>query len=94
MTETIYICLLEPEGDLRCDCGVEVVGVFATYEEAIKRALKEIDYDIQNNDYVVDENEYKEFKEGNNMYVNVYYCYYENYDCYYSVSIIQEEVNF
>lgn len=94
MTRTIYICLLEPEGDLRYDCGVEVVGVFTTYEEAIKRALKEIDYDIQNNDYVVDKDEYEEFKEGDNMWINVYYQDIEDYRRYYCMSIIQQEVNF
>ena len=94
MTETIYICLFEPEGDLRYDCSVKVLGVFATYEEARKRALKEIDYDIQNNDYVVDKEEYEEFKEGDCMYINVFYQDIENYLQYYCMSIIQTEVNF
>ena len=94
MRDTIYICLYEPEGQLRYDCSVEVLGVFATYEEALECARKRIEYDIEKDDYVVDKEEYEEFKEGDNMYVNAYYGHYENYDWYYSVSIIQKEVNF
>lgn len=94
MTRTIYICLFEPEGRLKYDTSVRVAGVFATKEEAIECLIDEINNDIQNNDYVVDEDEYEELKNGDSMWINVYYEEVNRTDFYYCMSIIEQEVNF
>ena len=92
MTETIYICLYEPEGELRYDDITRVLGVFTTIEQARERLIKEIDYDIQHNEYVVDKDDYDNFKNGENMWINVFY-QNEDYRQYYCMTIIQSEVN-
>ena len=89
----VYIGLLIPYGDLKYDCNVDILGVFPTRKEAIDYIYKgTVEPDIIFNDYLANLKELTEFIEGSSNNLDVYFRVYENYDCYYSVQVIEKEV--
>lgn len=89
--EKVYIVILTPHGDLEEEATQECLGVFETKREAIERALLEYKNDHLENDYVVDENELNDFKNENRNYLDVYYHEIENYSCFYSLFVYEQE---
>lgn len=86
--EKVYIVILEPRGDLACDCSIEILGVFKTEEQAREKAIMEIKEDIRCNDYVVREEDLNDFRR----FITVFYKVIENWNYYYNIHIEEKIV--
>ena len=86
--EKVFVVILEPRGDLVCDCDIEILGVFKNEEQAREKAIMEIKEDIRVNDYIVEEEDLEDFQR----FITVFYKYIENWNCYYNIHIEEEIV--
>ena len=73
-------------GEIIYDCGdsTNIIGLYETKEQALKKAQELIKMDIENNNYVLDvENDNLE----ENNYVIMFWNNQENWSCYYEIYI-------
>ena len=80
----MYLLYESLYGDLLCECdSTNIIGLYKDKEQAIKRAKKLIEEDLQNN-YILDE-ERKDLLKDN--YVRLFYNNQENWSDYYEIII-------
>lgn len=87
----MYLVYESYYGEIILDCGdsTNIVGLYKTKEEAIKKAKEIIEIDTKENNYVLDiENDNIE----ENNCVILFYNNQENWNCYYEIFIKKMEV--
>lgn len=81
----MYLLYESLYGELQQECDTtEIIGLYETKEQAIKKAKEIIESELKNDSYVLD-NERKDLE--NDSYVRFFFNCQENWACYYEIII-------
>ena len=88
----VYILIQENYNILANENGASyIIGVYKNKNDAIKDLRKEINDDINNYDWVLDEiDDIKKFNVDNYGKIRLFYKYQDNWDFYYEISIQEQ----
>lgn len=89
----VYVVYESYYGELTLDTGDStcIIGVYDNIEKAREKIKSRVDYDLQNNFYVLDNECDNEINE-NGGYFRLFYNEQENWGCYYEIIAKVKEV--
>lgn len=90
----VYIALEENYHLLACEIGAsEILGVYDTKDKALDKILDDIKISIEEDDYVIDEeDDLEQFKKDKIGCITLFYKEQENWDYYCEYRIVESEV--